>query len=110
RVVRVATGALAEQMNLSLQKLLAPRSRAKKQEIRFLSIPSMHIKALWLHLPRQPQSDLLNVVSMNFAGLKQGRIYSRAAVEKLLSRHATDLILNWYEQQQTERRATSQKG
>lgn len=104
RVVRVATGALAEQMDFSLQKLLARRQRTKQPELRFLSIPSMHIMALWSHALK---SDFMTIVSLNFAGLKQGRIYSQAAVDRLLRRYATDLILHWYEQHQKEPGAPS---
>jgi hypothetical protein len=103
RVVRVATGALAEEMNFSLQKLLARQSRQKTQELRFLTLPAMHILALWKHLPTHPERDLLSVVSLNFAGLQQRRIYSRAAVDRLLRRHATVLILQWYERSQKEK-------
>lgn len=107
RVVRVATGALAEEMNFSLQKLLARQSRQKAQELRFLAVPAMHILALWKHLPTRPERDLLSVVSLNFAGLQQRRIYSRATADRLLRRHATDLILHWYERSQKEKTAPS---
>jgi hypothetical protein len=105
RVVRVATGALAEDMNFALQKLIARSSRQKAQEFRLLSIPAMHILALWSHSPKHPERDVLSAVSLNFASFKQQRIYSRAAVDKLLRRHAADLILHWYERYQKERTA-----
>lgn len=106
-VARVSTGAVANDLDLAVRKAQKPASRRKTQELRFLSIPAMHIMAVWSHFPRDPQSDTLTPISLNFAGLRQRRTYSRLAAEKLLRRHAIDLIVHWYERYQREAEQTT---
>lgn len=105
-IARVSTGAVADDLGLAVQKAQKRGSQRKTQEIRFLSVPAMHIMAVWSHFPRNPQNDTFTPISLNFAGLRQRRTYSRAAAEKLLRRHAIDLIVHWYERYQREAQQT----
>jgi hypothetical protein len=99
-ISRVVTGAVVAELNAALEKLKDRRQEREKEELRFLSIPAMHVMALWLHFPDHAQRDLFVPISLNFTGLQQKRTYSRSAIETLLRRHATDLILHWYERSQ----------
>ena len=102
RVARVTTGAVADDLDRAVHQAQKRASRRRPQELRFLSIPAMHIMAVWAHIPKHPQDDTFTPISLNFAGLRQRRVYSRAATEKALRRHATDLIVHWYERYQRE--------
>jgi hypothetical protein len=99
-ISRVVTGAVVVELNAALEKLKDRTQKREKEELRFLSIPAMHIMALWLHFPYHAQRDLFVPISLNFIGLQQRRTYSRSAIETVLRRHATDLILHWYERSQ----------
>lgn len=102
RIARVTTGAVANDLDRAVRQAQKRASRRRTQELRFLSVPPMHIMAVWSHFPKRPQSDTFTPISLNFAGLRQRRAYSRAATEKALRRHATDLIVHWYERYQRE--------
>jgi hypothetical protein len=111
-VSRVTTGAVAADLDRAVRQARKRASRRRTQELRFLSVPAMHIMAVWSHFPKRPLSDTFTPISLNFAGLRQRRTYSRAATEKGLRRHATDLIVHWYEryQRETKQKTTEEAG
>ncbi|HEX7287980.1 MAG TPA: hypothetical protein VF532_17465 [Candidatus Angelobacter sp.] len=100
-VARMSTGTVAEDLAAAIKKE-GTASKQKSQELRFLSIPAMHIMAVWLHSSRNPKRDTITPISLNFAGLRPRRTYSRTTAEKALQQHATDLIVHWYERYQRE--------
>ena len=98
-VVRVITGPLADALARAVEsaKSRTARKPANAQELRILSVPAMHVFGVWAHNPKRPQKDFFIATMSNFVGLRQQRRYGLAAVRRLLKRHATAMILHWYE-------------
>jgi hypothetical protein len=101
-VVRVITGPLADALARAVEsaKSHTARKTANAQELRILSVPALHVFGVWAHHPKRPQKDFFIATVSNFVGLRQQRKYGLAAVRRLLKRHATEMILHWYEQQE----------
>lgn len=97
-ITRVSSGCTAK----DLEKALARerfRTRDKKSELRVLRIPGMHLSAVWLHHRKSSRllADLFIPYTRNFTGLRVGRAYTRARIERTLKQCATQMILRWYE-------------
>jgi len=57
----------------------------------------MHVSAVWVHHPKRHGTDVFVPYTPNFAGLRLGQTYKLHRIELLLKKHATQMILRWYE-------------
>jgi hypothetical protein len=97
-VSRVSTGALPEEVSRAVERARkSTERRARVTQLRALSIPAMHILAVWVHQPNAVERDTLIPVTANFAGLSRQREYPRRRVDQLLRKHAMAMILHWYD-------------
>ena len=98
-VSRVSTGALANHLENAMESagISTTGRRGSRLEFRALRIPAMHIFAVWIHRPSDPERHVLIPFTPNFAGLRSLRSYKRQQAERLLKKHATAMILRWYE-------------
>lgn len=104
---RVSTGKTAEVLQRALSRMArVPGARKHRGELRVFRVPAMHLSALWLH-HSQGDKDLWIPYTPNFAGLFPGRVYTYSRFVLLLKKHATQLILRWYDR--FEQEATNPK-
>ena len=97
-VTRVSTGAIAKDLEKSIQRAgKQPRARGKGLELRVFRVAGMHVSAVWLHRPKYPGADVFVPYTPNFAGLRIGQTYGLHRIESLLKKQATHMILRWYD-------------
>jgi hypothetical protein len=97
-VTRVSTGAIAKDLEKAIQqtrKRFATGGRGL--ELRVLRVAGMHLSTVWVHHPKKHSADVFIPYTPNFAGLSLGRTYKLHRIESLLKRHATHMILRWYD-------------
>jgi hypothetical protein len=97
-VTRVSTGAIAKDLERAIQrtgKQLTARSRGSA--LRVFRVAGMHVSAVWVHRPKKPGADVFVPYTPNFAGLRLGQAYKLHRIESLLKKHATHMILRWYD-------------
>jgi len=97
-VTRVSTGAIAKDLGKAIQrtgKRFTTRSRGL--ELRVFRVAGMHVSAVWVHHPKKQDADAFVPYTPNFAGLRLGQTYKLHRIESLLKKHATHMILRWYD-------------
>jgi hypothetical protein len=97
-VTRVSTGKIAKDLENSMQKTGKQSARRSKgSELRVFRIAAMHVSAVWLHHSKKRGADVFVPYTPNFAGLRLRQSYKLHRIEKLLKKHATSMILRWYD-------------
>lgn len=105
---RVSTGKTAEVLQRALLRMARlAAARKHRGELRVFRVPAMHLSALWLHDSKGDTAGLWIPYTPNFAGLLPGRVYTYSRFVSLLKKHATQLILRWYDR--FEREASNPK-
>jgi hypothetical protein len=95
KISRVVSGETARALQRALRR--EGKGRRRNSELRILRFAAVHCSALWLHHPKSPDRDRFVSLTPNFAGLRVGRSYAFHRTEFLLKKHATLMILRWYE-------------
>jgi hypothetical protein len=97
-VVRVSTGAIATDLEKAIQSTSKRHTRRSTgAELRVFRIAGMHVSAVWAHRPKKRGTDVFVPYTLNFAGLRLGRTYKLHRIESLMKKHATNMILRWYD-------------
>lgn len=98
KVTRVSTGAIAKDLKRAIQRTSKQfTARSKGSELRILRVAGMHVSAVWVHRSKERGGDAFVPYTPNFAGLRLGRTYKLHRIESLLKKHATYMILRWYD-------------
>jgi hypothetical protein len=97
-VTRVSTGVIARDLEKAVQ-CTSRRSgrRGGDSELRIFRVAGMHLSAVWVHHPKKQDADVFVPYTPNFVSLRLGRNYKLHRVESLLKKHATNMILRWYD-------------
>lgn len=95
RMGRVSSGETAKSLQMAIKGVHKGRKRTRL--LRVFKVSGLHFSAVWAHDPQHKTSDIFAAYAPNFVGIKIGRIYRLHRVEASLSKHATQMILHWYE-------------
>lgn len=100
-VVRMSTGTMALELEKATKRVrqFTSRGRARGVETRILSVPSIHLVAVWRHWPAKIEKDHFVPVTGNFVGLHRRQPYSRPKIDAVVRQEAARLIIRWYERQ-----------
>jgi hypothetical protein len=97
-VTRVSTGAIAKDLEKAIQRTgKQSKARGRGSELRVFRVAGMHVSAVWMHRSKKSATDMFVPYTPNFAGLRLGQIYKSRRFDSLLRRHATHMILRWYD-------------
>jgi hypothetical protein len=103
-VTRVSSGAISKDLRRAIQRT-ATRSTTRRNnlELRVLRVAAMHVSAVWVHHPKRPSADVFVPYTPTFAGLRLGYTYKFHRIQSLLKKHATHMILRWYDRYEKSR-------
>lgn len=100
-VARMSTGTMALELAKTAERMRSSfRTKSHTFQLRILSVPSIHLAALWGHRKAKSNIDRFIPLTENFIGLKRNHPYACRKIDSVIRQESIRLIIKWYERQQ----------